>query len=221
MVKPEFSYVAENLLLRGGYRKTYFQADQTMLQSVSQMGEIYNKQTEHLITCNYETFTPSIVWDRNVQLVPETFYFQEFILQSLIKQYLSINKNLQTFLSSAKLSAFNTEEFEVLGEKALSEGYVDIFIKDRVPVGYSRKIVLEIKTGNAKSKDIEQIENYIREVGKECVVGVLIAKDFSDKIRQMCENKGIIPFIYTFGQIEKSQKYTLEELKSKLQIHKI
>ena len=28
MVRPEFAYVAENLLLRGGYRKTHFQADQ-------------------------------------------------------------------------------------------------------------------------------------------------------------------------------------------------
>ena len=35
MVRPEFAYVAENLLLRGGYRKTHFQADQTTLQSVS------------------------------------------------------------------------------------------------------------------------------------------------------------------------------------------
>ncbi len=38
LVRAEFSYVAENLLLRGGYRKTHFQADQTTLQSVSEMG---------------------------------------------------------------------------------------------------------------------------------------------------------------------------------------
>lgn len=31
MVRPEFAYVAENLLLRGGYKKTHFQADQTTL----------------------------------------------------------------------------------------------------------------------------------------------------------------------------------------------
>jgi len=35
LVRPEFAYVAENLLLRGGYRKTHFQADQTTLQNVS------------------------------------------------------------------------------------------------------------------------------------------------------------------------------------------
>lgn len=31
LVRAEFAYVAENLLLRGGYRKTHFQADQTTL----------------------------------------------------------------------------------------------------------------------------------------------------------------------------------------------
>src|SRR4029077_5591614 len=38
LVRAEFSYVGENLLLRGGYRKSHFQADQTTLQSVSEMG---------------------------------------------------------------------------------------------------------------------------------------------------------------------------------------
>jgi hypothetical protein len=47
LVRVEFAYVAENLLLRGGYRKTHFQADQTTLSSVSQMGHI-NEQVERL-----------------------------------------------------------------------------------------------------------------------------------------------------------------------------
>lgn len=218
MVRPEFAYVAENLLLRGGYRKTHFQADQTTLQSVSQMGEVYNKPIETLTINNYKTFTPSIVWDRKLESSSETFYFQEFVLQSLIRQLLSVITNLQIFLASAGLNTFQAEDFEVLGEKALSEGYIDILIKDRMPVGYSRKIILEIKTGSAKSKDIEQLENYIREIGKECVAGVLIAQKFSKKLKQECENRGIKPFIYTFGQIEKSRKYTLEDLKQKLQL---
>src|SRR6266478_3843774 len=40
LVRAEFAYVAENLLLRGGYSKTHFQADQTTLQAVSQMGKL-------------------------------------------------------------------------------------------------------------------------------------------------------------------------------------
>lgn len=38
MVRPEFAYVAENLLLRGGYRKTHFQADAVTFYNVSLMG---------------------------------------------------------------------------------------------------------------------------------------------------------------------------------------
>jgi hypothetical protein len=34
LIRTEFAYVAENLLLRGGYRKTHFQADQTTLQNL-------------------------------------------------------------------------------------------------------------------------------------------------------------------------------------------
>jgi len=221
MVRLEFAYVAENLLLRGGYRKTHFQADQTTLQSVSQIGEVYNKPIETLTISNYKTFTPSIVWDRKLESSTETFYFQESILQSLIRQHLSVNNNLKNFLFSAGLISFKAEDFEVLGEKALSEGYIDILIKDRMPVGYSMKIILEIKTGNAKYKDIEQVQNYIREMGPECIAGVLIAQKFSKKLKEECESIGIKPFIYTFGQIEKSRKYTLEDLKRKLQIFKV
>ena len=35
LIRIEFAYVGENLLLRGGYRKTHFQADQLTLFSVS------------------------------------------------------------------------------------------------------------------------------------------------------------------------------------------
>src|SRR5580704_2468622 len=48
IVRTEFFYVAENLLLRGGYRKTHFQADQTTLQSVSEMGKLTNGSAETL-----------------------------------------------------------------------------------------------------------------------------------------------------------------------------
>lgn len=42
LVRPELAYAAENLLLRAGCRKTHFQADQTTLQNVSQMGSLWN-----------------------------------------------------------------------------------------------------------------------------------------------------------------------------------
>ena len=131
MVRPEFAYVAENLLLRGGYRKTHFQADQTTLQSVSQMGYPYTASKENLEFDNYETFIPMLTFNRILASPPETFHFQELILQSIIRQYLSKAPNLQTFLRYCNLSGVEATDFEVLGEKALPEGHIDILIKDR------------------------------------------------------------------------------------------
>ncbi|MGC9092312.1 MAG: hypothetical protein ACP5JH_03590 [Bacteroidota bacterium] len=125
MVRPEFAYVAENLLLRGGYRKTHFQADQTTLQSVSQMGNLYDKRIERFASDNYETFTPQLTWNRALVSPPEVFYFQEFILQSLIKQWLSQNANLQTLFNLSGLDNLQAKDFEVLSEKALPEGHIE------------------------------------------------------------------------------------------------
>ena len=54
LVRAEFAYVAENLLLRGGYRRTHFQADQTTLQAVSQMGKLYEDEIENFDYTPYE-----------------------------------------------------------------------------------------------------------------------------------------------------------------------
>jgi hypothetical protein len=56
LVRAEFAYVAENLLLRGGYKKTHFQADQTTLQSVSQIGAPSQNRIATLETGSYTTF---------------------------------------------------------------------------------------------------------------------------------------------------------------------
>src|SRR5277367_2613375 len=57
LIRPEFAYVGENLLLRGGYRKTHFQADQTTLQSVSEMGARFDGILTPLTLPKHETFT--------------------------------------------------------------------------------------------------------------------------------------------------------------------
>lgn len=218
MVKPEFAYVAENLLLRGGYRKTHFQADQTTLQSVSQMGRVYEQPVEKLSLARSETFCPKLTWNRSLVLPPEVFYFQEFILQSLIRQWLSGNSNLQALFNSAGLGNLRAEDFEVLSEKALPEGHIDLLIKDRVPTGYSRKIMVEVKTGKARLQDVAQLENYLSEVGHECVGGVLVARHFSRKLTQESATKRINCFAYSFGSQDKTQKHSLNELKSALQL---
>ncbi|MEM2900375.1 MAG: hypothetical protein QXT63_06240 [Thermoplasmata archaeon] len=88
MVRPEFAYVAENLLLRGGYRKTHFQADQTTLQTVSQIGTVYNTPIKNLSLGNYETFTPFLTWNKNLTSPPEIFLFSR-IYSSILTQLMA------------------------------------------------------------------------------------------------------------------------------------
>ncbi len=170
MVRPEFCYVAENLLLRGGYRKTHFQADQTTLHAVSQMGEKYSEKVDTLIFRKADTFTPKFTWNKELENIPEVFKFREVILQSLIRQFLSDTSTLQKFFKELSRDDLNAKDFEVLGEKALPEGHVDIFIKDAQPVGISRKIIIEVKISNANVYDVKQLKNYVNEIGSECFV---------------------------------------------------
>jgi hypothetical protein len=60
LVRAEFSYVAENLLLRGGYSKSHFQADQTTLQSVSEMGKLADIPPSQLESPPYTTFRSAL-----------------------------------------------------------------------------------------------------------------------------------------------------------------
>ncbi len=206
MVKPEFSYVAENLLLRGGYRETHFQADTVTFYNVSEMGTVFDGETKHL-ELNAKTFEPKIVFRRENQKIPEKFYFRELILQSLVRrkiQYSILKDALEFFgLDNAP------EEFEVLGEKALPEGYVDIFIKLRHPKGTNKYLPVEVKTGKAQRKDLDQLRRYINEFSNETVGGILIAKDFS---KSVLNDPKILAVEYHFKDIDPSKEYSYEEL---------
>lgn len=215
MVRPEFAYVAENLLLRGGYRKTHFQGDQTTLQALSQMGDLYNGAVACLSMNDSETFTPMLTWNRELISPPELFYFQELILQSLIRRWLSRDSNLQALLDCAGLNSLQAKDFEVLGEKALPEGHIDILIKDRIPTGYSRKIILEVKTGAATPRDVAQLRNYMNELGQECVAGMLVCRAFSRKVRSEAENNGVGCAAYSIGQISEHETYPLDVLETR------
>lgn len=221
MVRPEFSYVAENLLLRGGYRKTHFQADQITLHAVSQMGELSNHFTEQLELNSYQTFDPRLTWNRNLESSPEVFYFQELILQSLIRHYLGDVHKLQGFFLNIGLGNLEASDFEVLGEKALPEGHVDILLKDAQPIGTSRRIIVEVKARAARVEDIMQLKDYMHESGAECMAGVLIARKYSKKISQKARDEGILPLVYLFEGTSTEDAHLFEELKRNLQLEVI
>ena len=212
MVRPEFSYVAENLLLRGGYRKTHFQADTITFYNVSEMGEPFYGEAEKM-NLDGEIFEPKIVFKRSFQKIPEKFYFKELILQSLIR------RKLKPILLSEILDYFKVEnsvdDFEVLGEKALPEGFVDIFIKQKHPTGKNKYILVEVKTGKASRKDYEQLRRYIEEFGSEAIGGILIAKEFSKSFQHETQ---ILPVKYSFKDLEPTSEYTDQQLFDILQL---
>jgi len=218
LIRIEFAYVAENLLLRGGYRKTHFQADQTTLQNVSQMGIIYKENIEPLVLSNTKIFIPKFTLNNKNIKISGVFPFREIILQALMRQYLSEDNNLKKFLNMISIDKIDAENLEVLGEKALPEGHIDIFIKESVPIGLSRNIIVEVKTGKATLNDFEQLKRYINETGDECLKGVLIAKDFGKRTIKKIPDK-IIPIKYSLEDFDKPK--TFEELKQKLKIEKI
>jgi hypothetical protein len=221
MVRPEFAYVAENLLLRGGYRKTHFQADQTTLQSVSEMGCLYDQSIEPLNLSEVDTFVPRLTWDKTKVSNPEIFKFQEFIVQTLLRHFLSDRRNLQNIFASIGINDFAPESFEALGEKALPEGHIDILVKESTPKGLSRKIVIEVKSGSVKTQDIDQLHGYIDEIGDECLAGLLIASKFSRKTLTSASRKRIKSFVYTFGDMGRTGAYSFTELADKFRLSEV
>jgi len=218
LVRVEFSYVAENLLLRGGYRRTHFQADQTTLQAVSQMGGLWRGESDGLSFADKTVFVPKFTRSRDKVSIPETFQFQELILQGLIREYLSHESKLAELLEVCGLDV-PAEGLEILGEKALPEGFVDIVIKEAAPAGISRKIIIEVKTGSAQRKDLTQVTTYIDEIGDECAGGILIAREFPKKLVEQAQNGQTKLIRYGLGELaEMTTPVSFEQLLDNLSL---
>lgn len=191
LVRAEFAYVAENLLLRGGYRKTHFQADQTTLQYVSQLGVPSSGSAEPLEMQGAETFIPHVALGTRGANPPYSFPLRELIVQSLLRKHLSVPENLRAFLTSADVHGMDVRGFEVLGEKAFPEGHIDLLIKESTPMGISRKVVVEVKLGAATGADIRQLHLYMERLGEECAGGILVAGTVGSRLRNQAAEKGI------------------------------
>ncbi len=200
LVRAEFAYVAENLLLRGGYSKTHFQADQTTLQSASQLGERVAGQPTALALGEYAIFEPRFARVKGLANAPEVTRFREPILQSAIKQHLVSEFNLRKLFADISFDAIPAAEFEVLGEKAIPQGHIDVLLKRRVPVGSDPKIPIEVKTKKALPKDLSQLHAYMNELRGECPIGMLIANDFHKQVIQSARNINIKLVRYSLAE---------------------
>jgi len=108
-------------------------------------------------------------------------------------------------------------ELEVLGEKAIPQGHIDILLKRRVPVGSDPKIPIEVKTKKALPKDLSQLQAYMNEVRGECPIGILIANDFHKQVIQTARNLNIRLVLYLLDE-NVGQAPTFEELRRSLKL---
>ena len=189
LVRAEFAYVGENLLLRGGYRKTHFQADQTTLQAVSEMGGLWDGSLEQLDLGVPPSFTPLLTNQKVMVRTPEIFQFKELFLQAMLRTHLASPDNMKATLGGTGLATADPRTLETLSEKAFPEGHVDLLIKEATPMGFSKKVVLEVKTGSATKSDIDQLRSYRTTLGDECVGVVLVARAFSRKTLEIARDE--------------------------------
>ncbi len=201
LVRPQFAYVAENLLLRGGYRKTHFQADQTTLQQVSELGVPASGAVEPL-EFDAQPFTPKVTLAKSGSNIPYVFPLRELIVQSLLRKHLAVAANLQRLLDSLGIRGPGAGSLEVLGEKAFPEGHIDLLIKEATPKGLSRKVVVEVKLSAGTSGDIGQLQAYRNQLGEECVGAVLVARAFGRRVQEKAGHEGIGCVTYGFEGLD-------------------
>lgn len=98
---------------------------------------------------------------------------------------------MQQLLSEIEVKDISAEDFEILGEKAFPEGLIDILIKEAVPIGMARKIIVEVKTGTVKEQNVAQLSTYRSEIAEECIVVALIANRFGPRVLKYAEKERI------------------------------
>lgn len=218
LTRIEFSYIAENLLLRGGYRKTHFQADRIDLGYASKLGVIVNNMNMQSFTQSSSPSELKFTFNKSKVNIPRVFPLREQILHAALRHYLSDEKNLERFLEELSISLPQKTEWEVLGEKALPEGYVDILIKEATPTGLSKKIIVEVKKGEANMKDFQQLKSYRKEFGEECIGAILIAHKVSRKLQRKFQDIKVAEYsvegladVFTFQELVNTIKIRIPE----------
>jgi len=165
----------------------------------------------------YATFEPRFARVKGLANAPEITRFRETILQSTIKRYLVSEVNLQNLFTGISFDAIPAPELEVLGEKAIPQGHIDILLKRRVPVGSDSKIPIEVKTKKALPKDLSQLLAYMNELRGECPIGMLIANDFHKQVVQNARNSNIRLVRYSLAE-KVGEAPTFEELSRSLKL---
>lgn len=214
IVRPEFLYVAEDLLLRGGYRKTHFQADQMTLHFVSTLGELAIDYACEKFHCPEELeYIPKISFSKrnDSEITP----FNELILQVLIKRKIDevIDKIIHYFgIEGTKA------EYEILSEKATEQGFLDLIIKPKYPLEKNGQIIVEVKKESGTKSAIEQLIRYLSK-NESYKGGIIVAKAFDENFTKFAKKIGkkILPMKYNLS-VNVHEVYTFDDLCKSLSI---
>ena len=119
--------------------------------------------------------------------------------------------NLRAFLAFLDLEVDNPEGLEVLGEMAIALGHIDLLMKQRVPLGSTFKIPIEVKTKRATPHDVSQLRAYMDELREDCQIGALVAADFAKTCARKAADAGIKLIRYTLTS-DLNQTPTFQEI---------
>jgi RecB family endonuclease NucS len=103
------------------------------------------------------------------------------------------------------------EGLEVLGEMAIPLGHIDLLLKQRVPLGSTFKIPIEVKTNRATPHDVSQLRAYMDELREDCQIGALVAADFAKTCARKAADAGIKLIRYTLAS-DLNQTPTFQEI---------
>jgi hypothetical protein len=175
------------------------------------MGTRFDGVVTPLSLPDHETFTLRFTRTQEFLNTPETCRFKEPILQSAIRRHLMDDGNLRMFLAGLRTPVEHLEGLEVLGEMAIPLGHIDILLKQRVPLGSTIKIPIEVKTKRAQPDDVSQLRGYMDELRDDCQIGVLVAADFSKTCARKAADAGVRLVRYTLSS-DLNQTATFEEI---------
>jgi len=215
LVRPEFAFVGDHLFLRGGYRKTHFQSDQAMLSWALQAGRPAQEPRPSIPRT--PTFEPKIVLRRHEAVPPYRYHLQENILQALLR------RKIRAHLSEIQ-RAFNMagspQAYEILGETALAEGFVDLLLKPLAKGKAKNWVLIEVKAGRVTRRDFEQLARYLRQV-PDAAGGMLIGRAFPRQISPWAD-KPLLAWRYDFTlPATRGTGYTFDAMRRALRLTRV
>lgn len=214
LVRSEFQYIAENLLLRGGYSRSHFQADRTTLQRVSQMGQ--RNETDGK-SGDWTTKETTAKWVRKQGgfEYPEQSRFVEYTLHALLRKHLADEAVMSEFAEQTGFTELLDRDVEILGERALPEGHVDLLIRDSEPVGRATNIPIEVKLNRCSEEDLKQLAGYIEQLEPESPGGILLAETIP---REFETPENVVTVRASFEGIDMGNPQPFEDMLEALQL---